>query len=263
MKFEESCKGLNPRQEGAMPGYPRGLTVGFVIVVGVGLVSCDGTPVPTTPTPPATAPLTPPSQSGVTLSGVVFDHTSGGARPGANVPLLVHVWESESFMEVTSDATGRYSLSGVPAASISIAATGGSGYYAPCPAGWDRVGARSDGVLDVHVVSATLLSTVGLPADMPLLGAIWVSGVVFERTPQGRQPIAGATVNLFGDGSDPRIGSTTLTDAAGRYRVCPPIPGTGTDTRAPLRVSREGYRPASAFPLLAWDDGVDIELSRN
>jgi hypothetical protein len=242
-----------------MPGYPGGLTVGFVIVLGVGLVSCDGTPLPTTPTPPAT----PPSQSGVTLSGVVFDHTSGGARPGANVPLLVHVWGvgSESFMGVTSDVTGRYWLSGVPAGSISIAATVGSGYYAPCPAGWDIV--RSDFVFDVHVVSATLLSTAGVPAGMPPSGAIWVSGVVFERTPQGRQPIAGATVNLFGDGSDPRTGSTTLTDAAGRYRVCPPIPGTGTDTRAPLRVSREGYRPVSAFPLLGWEDGVDIELSRN
>ena len=244
-----------------MPGSLRGVSVGFVVVLSVGLVSCDGTPVPTTPTLPAAAP----SQSGATLSGVVFDQTSNGARPGANVPLLVHVWmwEAESFMEVTSDATGRYSLSGVPAGSISIAATSGSGYYAPCPAGWDSVSARSDGVLDVHVVSATLLSTAGVPAEMPLLGNIWVSGVVFERTPQGRQPIAGATVNLFGDGADPRTGSTTLTDAAGRYRVCPPIPGTGTDTRAPLRVSREGYRTASAFPLLGWEDGVDIELFRN
>jgi hypothetical protein len=156
---------------------------------------------------------------------------------------------------------GRYSVSGVPAGAISIAPAGASGYYAPCPAG-DFVG--SDRVFDVHVVSATLLSTTGAPADTPQLGTIWVSGVVFERTPEGRQPIAGASVNLAGDGSDPRIGSTTLTDAAGRYLVCPPIPSTGTDQSASLHVSREGYRRASGSVSLGWDfTGVDIELSRN
>jgi hypothetical protein len=174
----------------------------------------------------------------------------------------VRAWKSNVFMEVTSDAMGRYSLSGVPAGAISIAPAEESGYYAPCPAGWDVV--SSDRVFDVHVVSATLLSTTGAPADMPQLGSIWVSGVVFERTPEGTQPMAGATVNLEGDGSDPRIGSTTLTDVAGRYLVCPPIPSTGTDQYGSLRVSREGYRPASRSVFLGWDySGVYIELSRN
>lgn len=267
-EVDESYKGLTQEQEDVMRRYLRGLAVGFVILLGIGLASCDRTPLPTTPTP---APLTP-SQSEVTLTGLVVDHTLAGATSGANVRLLVQAWRDTgeysmsgvpagSFMEVTSDATGRYSLSGVPAGSISIAAAVGSGYYAPCPAGFDIV--RSDRGFDVHVASAALLSTAGTPATMLPSGAIWVSGVVFERTPQGRQPIAGATVNFAGDGSDPRTGSTTLTDAAGRYLVCPPIPGTGTDQTVPLRVSREGYRSSSLFPFLGWDYDVDVELSRN
>src|SRR5687768_10704419 len=177
-----------------MPGYPRGLAVGFALVLGAGLVSCDSTDLPTTPQPP---------QSSLTLSGVVLDHTSKGPLPRANVPLLVRAWESNVFMEVTSDAMGRYSLRGVPAGAISIAPAGGSGYYAPCPAGWDVV--RSDKVFDVHVVSASLLSTAGVPADTPL-GIISVSGVVFEQTSQGRRPIAGATVTLEGNDADSRVG---------------------------------------------------------
>ena len=245
--------------------HPRALTFGLFVVLGVGLVSCDAKPLPTTAGPTYVGPQTPtpttPNQSWVTVSGVVFDHTADGAHPRANVLLLVRAWQSNVFMEVISDSMGRYSLSGVPAGGISIAAAGGSGYYAPCPAGWDVV--QSNRVFDVHVVSATLLSTAGAPADMPVGGSIWVSGVVFERTPQGRQPIAGATVNLEGDGDSP-TGSTTLTDAAGRYLVCPPLPSTGTDQYASLHVSREGYRPASGSAFLGWDwTGVDIELSRN
>jgi hypothetical protein len=241
-----------------MPRYPRSLAVSFVLVLGVGLVSCDDTSVPITYLAPP--PVQGPS---ITLSGVVFEFTSDGARPRANVPLLVREGYANAFiMEVTSDAMGRYSLAGVPAGAISITPARGSGYYAPCPAGWDIV--RSNHVFDLNVVSATLLSTVGAPGDLPRLGGIWVSGVVFERTPQGRQPIAGATVNLGGNGSDPRTGSTTLTDAAGRYLVCPPLPSTGTDTYGSLRVSREGYRPAVGSPFLGWDyTGFDIELSRN
>jgi hypothetical protein len=180
----------------------------------------------------------------------------------ANVPLIVRALSANVFREVTSDAMGRYSLSGIPAGAISISAAEGSGYYSPCPAGWDVV--QSNRVFDVHVVSATLLSTSGAPATVPRLGSIWVSGIVFERTPQGTRPIAGATVTLAAEGSDPRSGSTTLTDSAGRYLVCPPIPSTGTDQYASLHSSREGYRSAIGSAFLGWDyTGVDIELTPN
>lgn len=243
-----------------MPRYPRVGSAGLIVFLSVGTVACDESRIPTAYTPPASPQ--PPSQPTVSLSGVVFDHTSNGTRPGANIRLVVHAWTTNghTFQEVTSDQTGRYSLSGVPAGAISIAAALGSGYYAPCPSGWDVV--RSDRVFDVHVATATQLSTTG--ADIPTSGSIWVSGVVFERTANGIQPVAGATVNLAGENSDSRIGSNTVTDAAGRYLVCPPLPGTGTDQSAPLRVSRDGYRTATANAFLGWDyAGFDIELSRD
>lgn len=40
------------------------------------------------------------------------------------------------------------------------------------------------------------------------------------------------------------LGSTALSDAAGRYLVCPPIPSTGTDTLLPRR-SESGARSSS------------------
>jgi hypothetical protein len=101
---------------------------------------------------------------------------------------------------------------------------------------------------------------------MPRGESIWVSGTVFERTPQGIRPIAGAAVHLadvgpLEDANDPRFSSNTLTDAAGRYLLCPPIPGTGTDTYAMVSVQREGYQPSGRAALLGWDyDGFDIEL---
>jgi hypothetical protein len=127
----------------------------------------------------------------------------------------------------------------------------------------------SDATFDVHMVSTALLSTAGAPSTMPRLGSIWVSGTVFENTAQGKRPVAGVSVQLVDAGpaedeSDPRLSSNTLTDAAGRYLVCPPIPGTGTDTYAMIRLRRDGYRFAIRSAFLGWDyDGVDFELVRN
>src|SRR5512141_2647815 len=114
-------EGSDPgRRRRSMLAYPRALTVGLVVVLGVGLVSCDAKPLPTTAGPTYVEPQTPapttPNQSWVTVSGVVFDHTTDGAHPRANVLLLVHAWRyPDVFMWVTSDSMGRYSLSGVPA----------------------------------------------------------------------------------------------------------------------------------------------------
>ena len=246
-----------------MHGHRHGLAVASVLVLTVGLAACDGTSVSTTSPSSVSPPSTPkvPSPSSVTLSGVVFDHTANGQVPRANVPLLVHAWYANVFMPVTSDANGRYRLSDVPVGPISIASADKSGYYTPCPAGWDVV--KSDQVFDVHVVSASVLSTTGLPAFTPD-GAIWVSGIVFERGLQGERPIAGATVTLGGNPNDSRVAATTLTDAAGRYLICPPVPSTGTDTYESVQVSRDGYQSASRSAFLGLDyNGVDIEMIRN
>ena len=241
-----------------MSRYPRGIAVGFVVALGIGLVACDSEQLAVTPPPP---PPPPPPPAGYTLSGVVYEHTGNGQLPRHNVKLRVHVYASNAFIDVTSDELGRYALSGVAAGAVSISAAAGSGYYAPCPAGSDVF--PSTRQFDVHVVSATRLLDAGTPTDFPF-ASIWVSGVVYERTDQGRKTIAGATVTLGeSDATDPRLGSTTLSDATGYYRVCPQIPSTGTDTYGTIRVSREGYETAISRAFLGWDyEGVDIELVR-
>jgi hypothetical protein len=194
---------------------------------------------------------------------MAIEYTAQGLRALSDVPLLVRTGSgSYVYRQVTTDATGRYSLSAVPAGSaVSIAPAPGSGYYAPCPNGRGVV--HSDTPIDVYVVSAALLSTIGAP-DLPRLGAIWISGTVFERTPEGTRPVPGVLINMGdsgADSSDPRLGSTTLTNAAGSYLLCPPLPGHGTDVNVSVRAKREGYRPATRTATLAWDyTGVDIEL---
>jgi hypothetical protein len=63
------------------------------------------------------------------------------------------------------------------------------------------------------------------------------------------------------DARDPRLGSTTLTDSAGRYWLCPALPGHGTDVTVLIHAEHEGYRAAKGTASLGWDyTGVDIEL---
>lgn len=249
----------------------RQILVGFIaLVAGCSTTEIPGPadepPVqppsaPSTPpsAPPVQPPAPPPQESGsFIISGIVFDHTSEGPRPAANLPLIVRT--GGGLAATTTDESGRYSVVGFPGP-VSIAPAPGSGYYAPCPAGWDYVDSSSR--FEVHVVSATLLSTSGAPSDMPLNSSIWVSGIVFEKTAEGRRPVAGAAVHMDGDGTDLRMGSHTLTNAEGRYLLCPMLPSTGTDMRTTLIATREGYAAASATAFLGWDyDGVDIMLRR-
>jgi hypothetical protein len=189
---------------------------------------------------------------------MALEYTAEGPRPLLNVTLIVRAFPV--FLQVTNDATGRYSLAAVPlnnggrSVNVSIALAPGSGDYAPCPSGSDSV--TSDTTFDVHMVSAALLSTAGPPSMLPWLGSIWVSGTVFENTPQGIPPIAGASVHLVDagpaeDASDPRFSSNTLTDAAGRTSYVRPFPEP-EPTRTPRYASnvKATSRRAVSLPSL-------------
>lgn len=99
----------------------------------------------------------------------------------------------------------------MPSGAVTIGPWIEGDYRAPCPPGTDVL--NGNATFDVHVVSTTLLSGAGAPASMPKT-ALWISGVVFERTSEGVRPIAGATVDLANDDPERRVISTTLTDAA-------------------------------------------------
>jgi len=163
------------------------------------------------------------------------------------------------LFEATSDANGRYYVPQLPRGSIAIGAAPNSGYIAPCPSGSSEF--REDKIYDVHVVTTALMSTTGAPASLPL-SALWISGSVFEETPAGRRPVAGAFVDLTSSATTtlPPY-STTLTDAMGRYLLCTSPPGTGTDQMTWVSVHRDNYITGGrwAFP---GDADIDFQLSR-
>lgn len=242
-----------------MTRLSRCVTVGFAASLTLA-AGCGKDPASATSSSsfPITTPPTSNPNASYTVSGVVFEHTATGQRPIAGVPLRIHSAASGGiFIDVTTDSNGRYT-SRVTAGAVSIAPALNSGYVAPCPSGTDVLAGNA--TFDVHVVSAALLSTTGAPASLPT-SSIYVSGIVYEATSAGMQPVAGAFVEL-GQSTDLTY-STTLTNASGKYLVCTTPPGVGTDQYIHLGVSKDGYVPGDLKAFLGWDyEGANVQLIR-
>jgi hypothetical protein len=89
-------------------------------------------------------------------------------------------------------------------------------YYQPCAVGFSPKGTSTADVslvVDPQQLGAHLPPA--LMARTPTL-----SGMVYEQTPNGKRPIAGALVGLDGFGGDGVVIADTLTDADGRYMFC-------------------------------------------
>ncbi len=224
------------------------------------ILGCKDVPPGATPSAPNEPPGPPAGPSSFTLSGTVFDHTAMGSQRVAGLPLRVRLWESNTFLDVTSDASGHFTISGVPRGAVTIEPSVSSGYMSPCPTGTDVLNRHA--TFDVNVVSRTLLSTMGLPDSYPRT-ALWISGVTFENISGETRPVAGATIEL-GDMAGDRAFSRTLSDALGRYLVCTAPPGTGTDQETFVVVHKDGYVPGRRRVLMGWDyTGANVELVRN
>jgi hypothetical protein len=242
-----------------MTRLPRSITVGFaaslMLASGCGKDSASAT---SSSSFPITTPPTSNPNASYTVSGVVFDHTATGQHPIAGVSMRIHSAANGGMViDVTTDASGGYTAR-VGAGAVSIAPALNSGYLAPCPSGTDALAANA--TFDVHVVSAALLSTTGVPASLPV-SSIYVSGTVYEATADGTQPVANAFVEL-GQSTDLSY-STTLTSASGKYLVCTTPPGVGTDQYMHVGVSKDGYVPGDLKAFLGWDyEGVNVQLIR-
>ena len=143
----------------------------------------------------------------------------------------------------------------VPHNGFKIAATK-TNYSQPC-----RVPVR-DGLPDyeVYLVSNDLLSTTGVPSSLPITAPV-LTGRVFERTPGGEQPIAGASFLLdFSGNFGWSPGATTVTDATGHYLLCNVVNSTGFGLAAV--VTKTGYEAAFPFIGLEVPATFDVELSR-
>ena len=194
----------------------------ILIVATLQIAACghgdpSGVRNPVAPTPAAV-----PSTSSLTVSGIVAE----GARliAGARVVVMAVLTQPGRGSAAwpagqgTTDAAGRYrialtdfmdSLTQRP--TIWVVASL-DGYVQQCPV---TAVLGSDTTLNVRLTSTANVS-LARPAAGPNLRT--VTGVVFEMTPAGRQPVHGAAV-AWETGFDGFV-AWTLTDAAGAYFLC-------------------------------------------
>jgi hypothetical protein len=205
-----------------------------VLMLAHGVVGCRGsgsTPVMPTPAPQPT----------YTLSGMVFIET-----PTGRVILEgVRVEDATSHQKATSDRTGLYTLTGLPAGSTSVTASR-----------WDTV---------TYATTLTITGNSRLDIELP---TYTLSGVVFETTPTGPVPIS--DVQVYCDGCGSPYGHTFVyTNATGIYSLSYTFSGTNQ-----LLIQKDGYggpagQPAGAVQgylsrqaIVNGDTRFDIELVR-
>jgi len=226
---------------------------GVTVVFALG---CNETapfnPVSSTP-PPAAAP-TPTAR--VTVSGTVWIHDAAGVRPDANGRMFGWVQEAtqgRTTGQVPTDGSGRFSFT-VPVGAQVRLQSSVNNTYQPCQV---VVRADSDVMQDIHAVADRQQLGAQLPAEF-LAHAPLLSGVVFERTDDGRRPLADVRVELDGLHGLGWVAATTLTDANGRYVLC----GLGDEPSTYLFASKSGYRLFESAVTLAGNTNLDIEMRK-
>jgi hypothetical protein len=197
----------------------------------------------------------PPSLKDGTVSGTVFDHSTGIPRPAAGIRVRIQRSRVDGpAMETTSDATGHYEFIDVPTGTgVVVAPPLDSDYRAPCPFGtdaYDGVGRR----IDVHVVRTSTLRTTGSPGSLPTYVYTVVRGTVFGPS----RVVEGASVEVANFG--PEALSATFTGRDGTFVICVPPPGTGADQSFELRIRKDGYQPLTHVENPGWTGSVLLWL---
>lgn len=193
--------------------------------------SCGDPPSVAPNTPPPTAPtaITP---TGYSLSGKVTERFSGRPVEGARVYVWPQRWPARggfpAGFEGRADAGGRYRVSGLPALGpvwvIAYQARDivTKEYMQACAA---AATVEGDSVLDLTVSStADLTALNSAPRPMPPNSRV-VSGLVYEVTATGKQPVTNAWViwtpvpeTIYADINV--FLAETRSDAAGHYLLC-------------------------------------------
>lgn len=192
-----------------------------------------------------------------TLAGEVFSFETG-VIGGADVNIWVQqkqggysYWWAHGPLR--SNDLGLFEAPDLPEARISVFAVK-SGYVQPCAV---TSGVQGDVSVRVEMMPASAFDVV--TAARPQLAVEpSISGVVFENTPTGRQPVAGAVVWLEETMGIPY--ATTMTDRSGGYFVC--IIGS-LPTDAWLTVVKDGFETQSVGPVNTRATGtLEIVLRR-
>ena len=206
---------------------------------------------------PTGATPVPEARTSFTLSGTVYESKPGGPEPLARVPLDISVeYQSHSPARVT-DADGRYRAtlpSNLDPITVKVEYPG---YSQPCVA---RVTSDIDTVLDIFVVRDSVAGEGPLPESFPLTPPT-LSGVVFERTENGRQPVAGARVVAdYSGGMGWGPAARTVTDNTGRFTLCG-LQFQELTLGIEIFASRQGFSFGSIL-LAPHATFVDVELRR-
>lgn len=220
---------------------------------------------PTAPSPPPV-----PAVPTVTLSGTVLERISGQPIQGVRVGLSPRTfpkrqyasWPPGSDYQTTpSDFGGHYRITGIPAdfGSFSVLATFPEwGKYAQqC---LTTVTLYNDANQDLTLISVPNLAAANTLRPPPEPGTRTISGIVFENTAAGRQPIAGAYVGFTVDLAGDVAGAETFSDASGRYLLC----GLPETRLTSLFAVKDGYSRDGLWKSVdaGSDATLDIELKR-
>lgn len=237
-----------------------GLRWTAVVAAAVMAGSCGGAAAPAAPdkivtmSPPGGPPAPP---AGIaTISGTVWVHTADGIKPFANQVLFGWV-ETErggsTTGRITIDDAGRYSLA-VPIEGGTRVRINVGGAYQPCAVTLTPQGNTTQ---DVHVVTDHMKLGASLPPQLAAMTPT-LSGMVYEITADGRQPVKDVRVELDGLDGLGLVIATTMTDAAGRYLLCavPHLRGLY------LFASKPGYKLFETGTNLLGQTTLDIELRR-
>jgi Carboxypeptidase regulatory-like domain len=212
-------------------------------------LACGGSPPPSAP-----APAVPTGQGTSapmrTLSGVVSDSIPPGGRPvpGAIISTFYTAGSSGRHGgDAATDAEGRYRVA-APDGVFALLTVDKAGYVQPCAATATVAG---DTTLDIQLVPDAAAAA-GVPPGLRAVSPT-VSGVVFESTPEGRQPVAGA--RIVAERLLDLTMATTITDAAGRYLLCAiPQGSVGITATGP------GGFLAEAAVVVTGDTVLDLEI---
>lgn len=209
--------------------------------------------------PTAPAPPTVPAVPTLILSGVVADNGDPIENARVDVSGLQPCSGGCSFRQFgagsgTTDAAGRYRISIIRPEETTAtvwAIARRAGYVQQCVATTTMQG---DASLDMGMTALANLSA-ARPPSAP--GSRTVSGVVFEATAAGKQPVEGASVGW--EALLDTVVSETRSDAAGRYLLC----GLPVGRVDGMFAQKEGYGTVSYASVgPGTDTVVDIEITR-
>src|SRR5688572_16407894 len=208
--------------------------------------SAPAVTIPTAPTPAA------PTFPTVTLTGTVIERASGAPASGASVGVGSAQGSAPwtgSPGSARADGEGRYQLKVREDPGPAYVKAWKAGYVQQCAV---SVTLQMDVNVDLTITPFADVVTNGLPTAPNLRH---ISGVVYELTDSGRQPLANAWVGW--DALLDAVVAETRTDAQGRYRLCG-MPMGKIDGLFAARVNSN--RPVYLSVSSGADAVVDFEL---